>query len=82
MELIINGKFLCQHKSGVQNFALGITEALLKLEPTTVVVRPSIKETTPIPSKRIGVFNGILWEQISLPIYLFKNKNRILINLS
>lgn len=82
MELIINGKFLCQHKSGVQNFALGITESLLKIEPTIQVVSPTIKETNSIQSKRIGIFNGLLWEQISLSYYLFKNKNCILINLS
>lgn len=82
MELIINGKFLCQHKSGVQNFALGITESMLKIDPSILVVSPSIKETLPIQSKRIGIFKGLLWEQISLPIYLLKNKNCILINLS
>ncbi|MBK7182836.1 MAG: glycosyltransferase family 4 protein [Bacteroidetes bacterium] len=82
MEVIINGKFLCQSKSGVQNFALGITEALLKLEPTIQVILPSTKEKVPLQSKQIGVFKGFLWEQISLPMYLFKNKDSLLINLS
>ena len=82
MELIINGKFLGQSKSGVQNFALGITEALLKLEPTIQVVRPSIKENVPLKSKQIGILKGFLWEQISLPIYLFKNKDSLLLSLS
>jgi glycosyltransferase involved in cell wall biosynthesis len=81
MELIINGKFLCQHKTGVQNFALGITEALLRIDPTIVVVRPSTKDYLAVASTPIGRFTGLLWEQISLPIYISKNKNRFLINL-
>lgn len=81
MKLVINGKFLCQKKTGVQNFALGIVKELLKIHPEIEILTPGSHNYEGIKTTTVGIFKGVLWEQISLPLYLLKNKNPLLINL-
>ncbi len=81
MKLIINGKFLTQKKSGVQNFALGIMDELIKIEPNIEILTPRSVHIEGIKTRSIGLLKGVLWEQISLPIYLLKQKDYLLISL-
>jgi glycosyltransferase involved in cell wall biosynthesis len=88
-QIIINGRFLTQKKTGVQRFAYEITTLLLLKNPDIVIVMPDepIFEGYNVerwPIKKIRGFHGHFWEQISLPLYLFftlKNgKEKILLN--
>lgn len=80
MKIIINGKFLSQKITGVQRFA---REILLELDNIVepgmfeIAVEKNFKESLPyknIELAKIGAFRGNLWEQISLPRYVKKQK--------
>lgn len=83
----INGRFLTQPLTGVQRFAKEVTLRLSQADEyeTTVLtpknVNTNIKGNN-LKVKRIGVFNGYLWEQIDLPLFLFFLKSPLLINLA
>lgn len=82
MKLIINGRFLTQSASGVQNYAAGIVKALLKTNLEIEIVTPPVPLiNASFPSKPIGKGNGARWEQVYLPLYLRKQKDYLLINL-
>ena len=81
MKLIINGRFLTQQPSGVQNYAIGILTALQKIKLDFEIVMPYDGEIKPITNtKTIGWGKGFIWEQLFLPLYV-KKKSSILINL-
>ena len=79
MKIYINGRFLTQQITGVQKFCYEITKELVKKSSLDIVVL--IPNNTKINKsylinfkiKRIGLFSGHLWEQISLPYFLYKN---------
>ncbi len=81
--LYINGKFLFQQKSGVQSFARGIVAVLVKQNTPFIILIP------PLPCSEfknniqpVGLFSNLtLWEQLSLPNYISKQKHAILLNL-
>lgn len=85
--IFINGRFLTQDITGVQRFAFEITKGLSKIIDDLKVLVPDksqIKGYEGIDSLKIVEvpgFNGHLWEQITLPIFLYKNKNNFLVNL-
>ena len=82
MKLIINGRFLSQQPTGVQNYAAGIVKALLKLGMEMEIVCPPGTIAHPaIPTKYIGYFSGFIWEQFFLPIYMCAQKGALLLNL-
>jgi len=82
IKFVVNGRFLSQASSGVQNYASGIIKALLKTGIEIEVLCPPTKiNNQEIPVKQIGFFGGIIWEQIILPSYIRKRKNVILLNL-
>lgn len=82
MKVYINGRFLSQERSGVQYFASGIVPELMNLYPEAVLLSPKkIAHDSKLNHQKIGFLNGVLWEQISLPLFLLGKKDHLLINL-
>lgn len=71
MKLYINGRFLQQPLSGVQRFALEITNALGQVwpgeTPTLLVPPDTDTQSAPIPAIKVGTRRGTAWEQLDLP---------------
>lgn len=82
MTVYINGKFLCQQTTGVQSYALNMLESLRLLQVNVQILTPNVKlKTDRYPVKRIGFFSNLtLWEQISLPVFMKKQKDAVLLN--
>ncbi|MCX6170065.1 MAG: glycosyltransferase family 1 protein [Ignavibacteriales bacterium] len=84
--ICINARFLTRTITGIERYATEISYALKKIDSDILLLCPANlsnpqleKELIP---KRIGIFRDHLWEQISLPLYLIKNKKPFLINLT
>jgi glycosyltransferase involved in cell wall biosynthesis len=82
----INGKFLSQPVTGVQRFALEILKVLNELGIDFIVLMPVgalIPDWLEAPKfEFISKFQGVFWEQISLPVFLKKKTgNKVLLNL-
>lgn len=81
MVIRINGRFLTQSVTGVQQYARRFSKYLIKLDE-------GIKMITPINSAnkaeadiiQTGGLNGHAWEQWNLPFYLNKQNHPLLIN--
>lgn len=78
--VVINGKFYSQTVTGVQRYAREIVLELDKIaNPNEIVIAinsqahdlPILKN---IKTVNIGRLTGTLWEQLSLPFYIIKNK--------
>ena len=81
LQILINGRFLCQKATGVQKYALGISLALQKKHTEIVVVCPNnTKDLYGLKVKKTGYGNGFFWEQIWLPFFLLFHKKSLLIN--
>jgi len=82
--IIINARFLTQKLTGVQRFAIEISKLLKAELPGVQFVAPAnIIDTNLaklLDTKIIGSHTGVLWEQFDLPIYLYRNKQPLLIN--
>ena len=84
--IYINARFLTQKVTGVQRYAIEICKLLPKevLEKKIIFVAPAKAKLNPLFEKFncvvIGKFEGQLWEQIDLPIFLKKEGNPLLIN--
>ncbi len=83
-QILINGSFLAQPRTGVQRFALEISKALRAIQPDILIAVPKNtmkseiwQDLAPIT---IGRFSGHLWEQIDLPLYAWQQK-ALLLNL-
>ena len=79
MIVFINGRFLTQESTGVQQFAKEICLELI--EAKTLKVKILVSKNQPVLDLRFndyiirtGILKGHLWEQISLPLFLLKNK--------
>lgn len=79
--IVINGKFMSQTVTGVQRYAREILlelDALIQSDIQVILAVNSdardIPEYKNIQVKTIGRFTGNLWEQISLPLFVKKNK--------
>lgn len=86
-KIIINGKFMSQTVTGVQRYAreilLELDKIVTKEDNIEIVVNAGAKdipEYKNISVKSIGKFTGNLWEQISLPLYVIKNRG-VCVNL-
>ncbi|MEM5813219.1 MAG: glycosyltransferase family 1 protein [Candidatus Aenigmatarchaeota archaeon] len=79
--VIINGKFFSQSFSGVQRYSKEIAIRLVESEDF-LIVAPSCIGRNELEDKhkliRYGRLNGSLWEQIELPLYLYKKKDYLL----
>lgn len=82
--IVLNGRYMTQHLTGVQRYARGITRALLRSRHDIEVVVPRNGKIRPeyadIPVTRIGALTGHAWEQVSLPLYARK-QDAVLLNL-
>ena len=82
----INGKFLTQKQTGAQRYAKEIVSNLDELCEAEVFSIVIPKGTWEVPTYRkikvvqIGPFKGVLWEQITYPLYVL-NKGGISLNL-
>lgn len=77
--IIINGKFFTQKLTGVQRYAIEIVNALDKLISPGQLEIAIPKNARNVPCYRnirvrtVGHFTGVLWEQISFPIYALRH---------
>jgi len=81
-KVYINGKFLIQQESGVQAYAKGLIESLIKLNiDFEILVPKSLRQSDVKNSKQIGFFYNLwLWEQFNLALFFFRKKDYILLN--
>jgi len=86
MSIYINSRFLTQPITGVQRYAIEISRHLKKINPRINFISPSNimhdNLASELEVKIVGKMKGHLWEQIELPIFLFKNKFPLLLNLA
>jgi glycosyltransferase involved in cell wall biosynthesis len=82
--IYINGRFLSQSITGVQRYALEICKQLKNKNIEFIILAPEgLKEeylVYDLPIKVLRGFQGHIWEQIVLPIFLMKNKIKRLVN--
>ncbi|MBW6483426.1 MAG: glycosyltransferase family 4 protein [Vicingaceae bacterium] len=84
MVFFVNGRFLTQHPTGVQFFAQEICNELQATKPINFLTqKTTLNNHYQLANKnikQIGIFKGHLWEQISLPWFLFWQKKGFLLN--
>lgn len=79
-KIIINGRFLTQRITGVQRYAREICLELDKIiEPSEIIMAvppdaSDIPQYKNIKVEKVGIFHNRLWEHISFPLYVMKNK--------
>lgn len=87
MSIYINGRFLTKKITGIQRYAMEvikkideqeINEEVILLVPKNIIYDLNFKN---IKIKELTFLNGNLWEQITIPFYLFSKKNAKLLNL-
>jgi glycosyltransferase involved in cell wall biosynthesis len=79
-KIVVNGRFLTQRVTGVQRYAMEIVRELDKLcDNTDAEIRLAVPKNTVneldlknIKTVTFGRLTGEFWEQISYPMYLFK----------
>jgi glycosyltransferase involved in cell wall biosynthesis len=87
-KLFINGRYLTQKITGVQRNAFELTKHLLPLIDDPVVLLPdddinSSYKVDDWPLLKMGRLKGVLWEQVALPLFLKKQKEKpLLINFT
>jgi len=74
--IVINGRFLTQKITGVQRYAIEITKKLDEISDKDIILihpKNTINEVDlkNIKKVELKVFNGYIWEQVALPIYLY-----------
>lgn len=86
MKLFINARFLTQPISGVQRYAIECSRQIKELYPECVFVAPKDIIHTDVAAElgaiTIGKRTGHKWEQLDLPLYLWKHKSPRLLNLA
>ena len=86
--IYINARFLTQDLTGVQRHAFEISKVLSDyFKKNIVLLVPKNGEIKSIYNynfsiKKIGFNTGHIWEQIDLPLYLFKNKSPLLLSFT
>lgn len=87
IKIVINGRFLTQSYTGVQNFSLSYTSKLYEIyNNKLIVIVPKLSKINKeldflFPVIKIGINRGHLWEQLDLPFYLKTLNSPLLINL-
>lgn len=82
---VVNGRFLTQKPTGVHRYAFEICNQLCELGIDFYVIAPKEINTDydiNFELVQYGTFNTHLWEQISLPGYLKKQDNPLLVSFS
>ncbi len=84
--IYVNAKFLTKIITGVERYATEISYALKKIDPSILFLVPNYNGEKNFVSglniKYITPFKEYLWEQLTLPFYLKKKRNPLLINLT
>ena len=84
MNIVVNARFLSQHITGVQRFAIEISKELNKMDAQVRFIAPSNiihKDiANELGAEPIGRLSGHLWEQIVLPKYLKGLGSPLLVN--
>ncbi|HDS4949815.1 TPA: glycosyltransferase, partial [Klebsiella aerogenes] len=87
-KIFINGRFLTQHMTGVQRFAVEIAKQLVAKQDNIFIVVPDLQKIVDLTMhKKFNIVeakggDGHFWEQITLPLFLKKNGSPLLINLT
>ena len=86
MKIFVNARFLTQHMTGVQRYAVEICLELKRMMGDDIEFVSSCniiqkKYAEMLNVRIIGRHKGHIWEQIDLPSYLRKNGNPLLLNL-
>lgn len=83
--IYVNGRFLTQDITGVQRFSEEIIKELYKIRDDIIILVPDMNyvKRTPLGFKIIEVKGGKghYWEQVTLPLFLRKKHNPLLLNL-
>lgn len=80
LKYVINGRFLSRGITGVERYAYEILLELDKLvspDEVLLAVPKGVNKLPPLKNiqvKAVGRFQGILWEQISLPCFIVRNR--------
>ncbi|PQJ09461.1 hypothetical protein CJD36_019670 [Flavipsychrobacter stenotrophus] len=86
MKLFINARFLTQPISGVQRYAIECSRQIKELYPESVFVTPhdiiNKEVAVELGAVVVGKRTGHKWEQLDLPLYMWKQKSQPLINLA
>lgn len=85
MEIVINARFLTQKLTGVQRFAFELSirlkdilgDRIIFVSPKNIVQKDMAKQ---LEVYCFGKTSGYLWEQIELPLWLFRNGSPKLIS--
>lgn len=85
--LFVNARFLTQHITGVQRYAIEISKQLkFKLRDGVVFLSPENIVHNEIARnlgvRVIGKNSGHIWEQLDLPVYIKREGNPLLLNLA
>jgi len=96
MPIAVNARFLTQKVTGTQRYAINISHELKRLQPETVFLAPPAIDDPQLAAelevkiigkksyriyKKFKLPANLLWEQISLPLYLARNDKPCLLNL-
>lgn len=86
MKICVNARFLTQHMTGVQRYAVEICLEFKRMRGDEIeFVSPrniiQNKYAEMLSVQIIGKHTGHVWEQIDLPLYLRKKGNPLLLNL-
>lgn len=83
-KIYINGRFLSQELTGVQRYALEICKSLKAKGVDFTILSPSnirgVYKNYNLPVQVLNGFKGHLWEQFTLPMFLYKNKIKKIVN--
>ena len=85
--LFVNARFLTQHITGVQRYAIEISKQLkIKLRDGVVFLSPKNIVHNEIARnlgvRVIGKNSGHIWEQLDLPVYIKREGSPLLLNLA
>ncbi len=81
MVIRINGRFLTQPLTGVQQYARRLSKYLTQLDEEVKIITP-VNSSNKLEAAIVqaGRINGVAWEQLFLPSYLKKYNHPLLIN--
>lgn len=83
--IYVNSRFITKKVTGLERYAAELSLALKKIDPSILFVSPKNKSITDnikrLAPFEFGYFNNYLWEQIELPLFLYRNNKPLLVNL-
>ena len=84
--IYINGRFLINNPTGIENFAYGMCKAMLEKGIKFIILTPKSAirsyDVIGFDMIKIGLFTGPLWEQIDLSFFMIGKSRDILISFS